>query len=252
LLKLIQLVDGVDRSRAIDQVLSGAMFAYRDISLIPPDELRSDILASLSPALPIRFPDGWQPITQPLPYMEQRQITMEDVRFFGLGWCNSGPYQGRLIFPVWDGPNLVYYQGRAMWANPKLKALNPPAIPGAAVSSELLMNLDLAARYPRVAIVEGPTDLVRTGPDAVATFGKRITAAQIARLMRAGVQRIDLMWDSDAKAEMLEVSTILSALFDTRLVFLPHGDPGDWSRQDLCRFRHDAGYGGVVSRLRYV
>ena len=114
------------------------------------------------------------------------------------------------------------------------------------------MNLDQARHYPRVAVVEGPTDLVRTGPDAVCTFGKQISSAQIARLRRAGVRCLDLMWDADARAEMAAVAPLLFHLFDLRLVWLPSGDPGDYPREQLNWFRHHAQPVNQFSRLLAV
>jgi DNA primase len=102
------------------------------------------------------------------------------------------------------------------------------------------MNLDQAKQFPRVVITEGPIDCVHAGPDAVATFGKQISAVQIAKLIKAGVKAVDLMWDSDAVKEIQQFGAVLSSIFDTRLVYLPHGDPGDYSRDWLTYFRSQA------------
>lgn len=264
LVDLLQLVDGIDRSQAIDQILNGVIFSYRDVSLLPLDELRDQFISAVREPSPLCAPEGWRPITEPIPFMLRRGITMQDVYSFGLGWCETGRYAGRFIFPVWEQHKLVYFQARAMW-DPRpgtkgfLKALNPPAGEGAAVSSELLMNIDQAKLYSRVAIVEGPTDLIRTGVDAVCTFGKQITAPQISRLRRAGVRALDLMWDGPSPSEprgawdeILAVAPLLSSLFDLRLVWLPHGDPGDHSRDALNWYRYHARSVSGVSDIQKV
>jgi hypothetical protein len=241
LVKLVQLLDRVDRAQAIAKIEAGSIYSYRDMVRLPEDDLHQQYMGAIRVADPVDPPEGWQPITEVLPFMAQRQITLEDARLFGLGWCDRGRYRGRLIFPVWEDRRLLYFQGRAMWAPTPgqryLKSLNPPTGDRHAVSSELLMNLDQAKFYPRVAIVEGPTDLVRTGPDAVATFGKRLTDAQIGRLIRAGVRAVDLMWDADAVPEMRAAARRLTGLFDLRVVVLPSGDPGDFPRDYLTRAR---------------
>jgi len=257
LVKLLALVDRISISQAIDRILEGVIFSYQDIHTLPKDEVRDQFLAAVRDPEPVDPPEDWQAITEPIPFMTQRQITMQDVVLFGLGWCSQGRYAGRFVFPVWERGRLLYFQARAMWSEVQqkgcyLKSLNPAAKEGSAVSSELLMNLEQAARYPRVAIVEGPTDLVRTGPDAVCTFGKRITPAQIGRLMRVGVRSIDLMWDADARKEMLEVAPLLQVVFDTRLVFLPKGDPGDYPRPYLAAARAQAAPSGQYSILRAI
>jgi DNA primase len=128
------------------------------------------------------------------------------------------------------------------------KVLNPERLPGQLASSELLLNLETAARYSRVVIVEGPMDAARTGADAVCTFGKKITSAQVRRLLDHGVKAVDLMWDGPklpnepqgTLAEMLGVAPLLRTYFDLRIVELPFGDPAEWSREHLVYFRAHA------------
>lgn len=256
LVKLIQLLDNLDRAQAAAKIAAGAVFSYRDVARLPDDKLDNRFVAAIKPAEPVDPPEGWRPITEVLPFMAQRQITLDDARLFGLGWCDRGRYAGRLIFPVWEDRQLLYFQGRAMWApvagQRYLKSLNPPTSDRHAVSSELLMNLDQARFFPRVAVVEGPTDLVRVGPDAVCTFGKRITDAQIGRLVRAGVRALDFMWDADAAEDMRGAARRLNGLFDLRLVFLPRGDPGDYPREYLTQARRQALDYAQISKLRKV
>lgn len=256
LVKLVQLLDRLDRAQAVAKIASGGIFSYRDVARLPDNKLHDRYVQAIKPAEPVDPPEGWQPVTEVLPFMAQRQITLDDARLFGLGWCDRGRYAGRLIFPVWEDRRLLYFQGRAMWAplpgQRYLKSLNPPSGDRNAVSSELLMNLDQAKFFPRVAVVEGPTDLVRTGPDAVCTFGKRITDAQIGRLLRAGVRAIDLMWDADAADEMRGAARRLNGIFDLRIVFLDRGDPGDYPREYLTQARRRAPGYTRISKLRAV
>ena len=225
-----------------------AVWAIHTTEAIP-DELLTSVL-EIPRAAEILPPENWEPIYSCLPYMNRRGITMADVKQFGLFWCPQGRYRNRIVFPVWEGNRLVYWQARALYEKEDcstgkfLKSLNPPRVEGSVVSTDVLMNLDTAALYPRVAIVEGPTDLVRTGPDAVCTFGKQMTSTQIGRLLRADVKAVDLMWDGPtdrepqgAHPEMLALASQLAPFFDVRLVFLPQGDPGDWPRETLTELR---------------
>ncbi len=239
------VLEDIERREAAQLILDWArppVITVREVSDEPLKESWNRPMVSGFEARSIGPPEGWQPITEVLPFMAERQITLEDVRVFGLGWCGSGRYAGRMIFPVVESGKLVYFQGRAMWPEAStpgryIKSLNPARTEGSAVSSEVLMNLDFACRYPRVAIVEGPTDLVRSGPDTVCTFGKAISFVQIRKLLVAGVRAVDLMWDSDAWEPAIGASRVLASYFDTRIVFLPHGDPGDYSRGDLQQYR---------------
>lgn len=242
LLDLIQVLDHVDRRTAVDVVLSAAFMRPGELATVPQGDMVMALAECYQPAAQIQPPEGWRPIDGILPYMMRRGITLDDVRAFGLFWCETGRYANRLVFPVWEDGRMVYFQARAMWDPPPgtkgfRKALNPPATEDAAVSTQVLMNLDQARQYPRVAVTEGPMDCLRAGVDAVCTFGKTISGTQIAKLCRAGVQAIDLMWDADARAEMMHWASVLSGLFDVRLVFLPAGDPADYSREQLWAMR---------------
>lgn len=242
LLDLLQMLEDCNRKRAVNMVLAGSLITAKDLAQIT----RADFYHQLhGPGLEspeIAAPAFCQQVTSPLPYMVERGISMDDAQMFGLGWCSKGRYENRLVFPVFEQGRLVYWQARAMWSPLEgdrsfRKTLNPSSKMGGASPNEVLMNLDMAAQYLRVAIVEGPIDLAHAGPSAVATLGKKISPVQIAKLIKAGVRAVDLMWDSDARQDMLNASELLMRFFDTRCVFLPRGDPGDWDRLSLDRFR---------------
>ena len=245
LIALIELLEGCDAREAIDfihdQVMSGDI---RELAIPLPKREEP------SGSRPAPMPEGARPIHAPLPYMLKRGITMEDVQQYGLFWCASGKYRNRIVFPVWEKGQLLYWQARAMYEKDALpsdmkfiKSLNPKAEPGMVVSSEVLMNIELASRYPRVCVVEGPMDLIRSGPDTVCTFGKQISPTQVDRLRAHGVTAIDLMWDSDASMEMVNAAPWLSTFFDVRVIFLPQPyDPGDLTREQLWAYRR-AGIG---------
>ncbi len=183
-----------------------------------------------------------------LPYLRQRGILWQDVEVFGLFWCDSGRCRNRLVFPVWDTQRFVYYQARAMW-DPRpgetyLKVLNPPASIGV-TADQVLFNADTALAWARsgwpLAITEGPIDCVHVGPTAVATFGKRLSEAQLGRLVRAGVQKVDVVYDADAGKQAQAVANRLAAYVpQVRVVTLPQGDPGDFNREQLWQMRHQA------------
>lgn len=246
LLDLIQLLENCDRKRAVAKLFAGAMLTAQDLNQITHADFYFQLVGPSMDPPRIQPPSHWRAITEPLPYMQQRGISMQDVYEFGIFWCDDGYHANRLVFPVFEGDKMVYWQSRAMWElRPgEKKTLNPKAGEGAATSGEVLMNLDIAKLHPRVCITEGPIDCVHAGPDSVATFGKKISPTQIAKLLRAGVRAIDLMWDGPSPREphgawpdMVNASQLLSPFFDVRLVKLPHGDPGDWPRGHLNHFR---------------
>lgn len=263
LLDLVQLLEGCSREQAIAIVTDQAKHLSVPIEMIE-DTLVVDRDVVVEAASPIALPSAWRPIEQydALPYLRKRGIAPEDVAAFGLGYCDSGPFAGRLIFPVLEERRLVYYQARAMWDDPSStfrKSMNPVNCLGMASSTDVLMHLDTARKFPRVALVEGPIDNVHVGASACATFGKKISMTQALKLRRAGVRAVDLMWDGPtdrepmgAWPEMMRVASLLSGMFDVRLVFIPRGDPGIYSKAENNSFRARAVSASSVSHLAMI
>ncbi|MBN2260698.1 MAG: hypothetical protein JW702_09140 [Clostridiales bacterium] len=212
----------------------------------------------------IAYPEYATSINQLLPYCLLRGISLLDVDTFRLFYCYKGRYNNRLIFPVYEGGRLVYYQARAMFEDGGSvyykKCLNPPNLDGMNGSSFFLFNLDKACVYPRVVVTEGPIDAIHCGEMAVCTFGKKISYVQILKLWQFGVRAIDLLWDGPTEKEpfgayfeMGTIASLLSLLFDVRVVYLPWGDPGDYTRDQLDIFRNQYSISAnKVSRLSYI
>lgn len=257
LMKLIMWLEDCEFREAVQIVTSRPLLTIGHAEQIP----ESLIQEILDPDLtePVGPPDNWEPITPDvyacLPYLHARGISFADVQTYGLFWCRTGWLQNRFVFPVWERGRIIYWQARAMFEREDcppgmryVKTLNPKKQhTNQTDSSQVLGNIEHASMYPRVCVVEGPTDVMRSGPDTVCTFGKQFFPRQVTRLLRYGVRALDLMWDGPtttepegAHPEMLHVAPWLSLFFDVRLVFLPRGDPGDWAREALLDMRSHA------------
>ena len=254
LLDLIQLLESVDRVTAIRKVLAAGYMTANELARLPEGQ---DLTLALiqagidKPVVPIPWPVGCWSISEDIftfyrnsllsDFLTERGITTEDLKQYDLKFCGVDRYSNRLMFPVYEGGTLVYWQARAIWkpvtGEKYIKSLNPPKMEGAAVSSDVLMNLDCAKQYSRVVITEGPIDLIHVGPHAVCSFGKALYPTQVGKLLRAGVKAIDLMWDGDAFSDAIKAAQSLASLFDVRIVQLPADkDPGDFTREQNAWF----------------
>jgi len=265
-LGLVKWMEGLNTPEALQRIAEFVSHALGSPDVLPEPAFQNR--TERAPAQPTGLPQETVAIAGNMPYLARRGITPEDVRQFGLGWCSSGWLANRLVFPVWEQDKCIYWQARAMWdehehvSRPFVrrdgsvdkdkfrKTLNPAAERNGIRfygSGDVLLNLEQAARYPRVCITEGPTSCIRTGPDAVATFGKQLSSQQIARLVRANVRAVDFMWDGPSAKEpagaweaMIAASAQLAAFMEVRIVFLPQGDPGDYTREELKAYRAHA------------
>lgn len=61
-------------------------------------------------------------------YLKSRGITEDIIEKFGIGFCDKGSHQGRIIIPSYDNKgNLNYYVGRSWDPHSKAKYRNPEA-----------------------------------------------------------------------------------------------------------------------------
>jgi len=277
---LVRWLEGLSTRQAIQHIIASVRPTWGDPSHIPPlPELAAAPLDS-GERMPCGLPENVVAADGTLPYMIRRGISLADAQAFGLGFVSRGRgwLQNRLVFPVWQAGQCVYWQARACWDKEEherwfpgarfKKTLNPAVyfcsrcrmpFPDNAIrcgvcnapqqfgSADALLNLEQAATYPRVAICEGPTSAIRTGPSAVASFGKVLQPQKIALLIDAGVKAVDFMWDGPSATEpmgawpeMIAAAAQLVPYMDVRLVFLPSGDPGEWSRDALDYYRAHA------------
>src|SRR4030065_266632 len=208
---------------------------------------------------PVPYPPYSKLITEPLSYMNLRGIVMQDVYQYGLFYCDGGRYRNRIIFPVWEKGNLIFYQGRAMWDSFDTDFVKTLSCKGSD-AGRCLFNLEKAATFPNVVITEGPIDAIHVGLNAVCTWGKHITDNQINLLYSSGVSSVTLLWDGPSKneplgaiPEMLRAVPRLSGIFDVKVVLLPEGDPGMYDRNYLQNLiQYSSISANDFSRLNYL
>lgn len=255
LIDLIPWIEGCSKMEAFDKIKAAAFFNPVDIT-----QLSSDLFHQNSIKVPLNngipYPESFHFIDtihkwNSLPYLAHRRITLEDCQRFRLGYCTTGRYAWRLVFPVFERDVLRLYQARAMWEKDQqppgkryVKSLNPTrSSRDELVTSDALFNLDQAATYGEVTLTEGPIDAIRVGPDGVCIFGKQLSATQAMKLVKWGVKSVNVMLDgpsptepNGAWPEAVAAAQKLAPLLETNLIRLPEGDPGDYTREQLRWF----------------
>lgn len=140
----------------------------------------------------------------------------------GLGWAKEGRYRDRLIVPIHCEGNYTFL-GRLMgrprdfrWTTEEGATVEPPRYlhPKGANISTFLYWFDHLPEDVDVVLVEGVFDAIRLlsfGIYAVATFGKRVTRAQVALLRRRRPRSVTVFYDAGAVAEGHEDSSLLKS-----------------------------------------
>lgn len=149
-------------------------------------------------------------------YMGKRGFSLNRLRGAGAGFCATGRYAGRVVFPVfktefalrrvvahgWSG-----FSARAIYDGMEPKYLYPSGMN----RRELLWGDDGKFRETRY-IVEGVLDGLALWPFALAAFGKNVSDGQIEiiRYYRSIGSRIVVCLDGDAWEECMVLATRLN------------------------------------------
>ena len=177
-------------------------------------------------------------------YLLYRGLTLDQARDWRIGFGTMGRLKNYLLFPVFMGGRLVYWQARACWDPPPQltkeqrkhwvketryrKTLNPFNDECGVVAADVLFNFDVARNYNHIVVCEGPVDAIKVGAHAVALFGKAYTEQKVAWLMRTRATRITLYLDHETVKETRRFGAALSAAADVFVAVPPEGrDAGD-------------------------
>lgn len=192
--------------------------------------------------LPKQFKPCWDGKSWRLPgYLSERRIKSKTAADWGLGFCRTGDYAGRLIIPI-DCPNGTSFTARDMTGDQIPKYMNPTG----ADHGKLLIGWHVADLSGDLAIVEGPLDAVRFyqhGIPALAVGGKVLHADQMAMLSKLSpTQSVTVCLDPEELVAPYAVAKQLIVHFENvHIAKLPDGmDPGDSTRSAAERAMEDA------------
>lgn len=241
-----------------------------EMRFIPPDSMSQAIAAvqrwpSAAAPRKLALPTEFKPF-QNKPsfslfrqYLENRDYTkkqiLEMTGTFGLRYCTSGPFRGRIIFPVTFENKLVTWTGRSIYPSEELryKTLTPNEERAAArghppalgpINSYLLWYDELLRGPANILmLVEGPFDALR-----VSVLGRKLgVVATCFFTMQPTRAQVELLWELVPRfrktALVLDQGTEPVAIRLTRLfrglnisrVQLPdrYKDPGELDKPGL-------------------
>ncbi len=231
----------IDLRRLVEERLIGDVEVWSDgPGRIPlPDEF-----------IPVEH--GWKRRDLPR-YFTERGIGPKKAHRYGLGWCDDGYFENRMVVPVTSGGEVEFFVARYMKAKPP-KGVKKTLYPKGAKPGRFLFNYDRARFCETIRIVEGALDAVHVGRSAVATFGTTLSQYQLELLMRTAAREIVIMWDRDAIDKARALADRLADLWTVRVVELPDArDPDEHSLEDLKRMeRASPALDTFSARRQYV
>ena len=150
------------------------------------------------------------------PYFEQRGLTPETVKRFGLGLAEKGLMKGRICIPIHDHRgNLVAYAGRAL-DEQTAKSEGKYKLPANFHKLQVLYNYHRAKDFPTLIIVEGFFDCFRVHqagfPNVCALMGTAMSDRHQELILKT-FQQVVVMLDNDPAGKS-GTKDILNRLYD--------------------------------------
>lgn len=144
--------------------------------------------------------------------------------------CYAGRFRNRIIFPAFmNGQQVSWVARKLRDGGPGGKYLNASDVD----QGTILWNFDGARIYDEVVVCEGVMDGLRIGDDAVAAFGKNVTAHHL-KLIEDNWNKAVLLLDPDALSKVYSIAKDM--IIPVRIALLPIGtDAGDTDYEVLRR-----------------
>jgi len=150
---------------------------------------------------------------------------------------NEVPFDRRIIVPIKDKNKILTYVGIDYTRKSSMKYKNCPKECSIEPVKNCWYNLD-SVRGTAI-VVEGITDAWRMGDGAIASLGKIVTENQIVKLLQSGVNKVFVLFDSDADRDAEKLAYTIGSFIPTKLVLLDEGDPDDLSDKEAEEIRKE-------------
>jgi len=126
-------------------------------------------------------------------YLKSRGITDDIIEKYGIGFCDSGSFSGRIIIPSYDkNGELNYFIARSWDPRTKAKYKNPTA-----EKDKIIFNESLIDWKKDIFLVEGAFDSVFV-PNSIAMLGKHMSELLFETLYNKAKKNIIVATDGDA------------------------------------------------------
>ncbi len=164
-----------------------------------------------------------------LMYLKNRGITREDIVRYGIGYCESGPYDKMVIIPSYDKDGkLNFFTGRSYYKDSTFKHKNPK-VSKDIIGFELFINWN-----EPITIVEGAFDAMAVKRNAIPLFGKIILDNLKKKIIEHNVKNIYIALDTDARKKALDICQyFIDNGVNVYLIELGDKDPSDLGYRDM-------------------
>jgi DNA primase len=155
-------------------------------------------------SLPKEFKPLWIPSNSieyknAIYYLLKRNVTLSEIIKYGIGYCDSGEYNKKIIIPSYDDfGKLNYFVGRSYYDGVAFKHKNPD-ISKNIIGFDLFINWNMP-----IVLVEGAFDAISVRRNAIPLFGKTISETLRKKVIEKSFKQLYICLDKDAQKQALQ------------------------------------------------
>jgi DNA primase len=168
-------------------------------------------------------------------YLYERGLSDNDFIKYGIGYCNTGEYGGRVIIPSYStSGTLNFFVARSFDGN-YFKYKNPE------VSKDIIFFENLINWNAPIILCEGVFDAISIRRNAIPVLGKSLSSSLWKKLLTGTLTDIYIALDTDAQTQALEIAEkLLAAGFRVFLIELPGKDPSEMGFKEFTKLVQNA------------
>ena len=155
-------------------------------------------------------------------YLYDRGLTDNDFIKYSIGYCTTGDYGGRVVFPSYtESGTLNYFVARSYDGN-FFKYKNPET------SKDIIFYENLINWNTPIILCEGVFDAIAIRRNVIPILGKSMATSLYRKLLTSKLTDIYIALDTDAQTAALSIAEkLISAGFKVFLIELPDKDPSE-------------------------
>lgn len=179
----------------------------------------------------LTLPEEFRPLYKPsnsiaykhaISYLFKRNIGVQDIVRYNIGYCESGDFYNRIVIPSYDQHGkLNFYCGRDFF-NSKIKYR-------LCESSKDIIGFEMFADFNHeITLVEGVFDAMSVKYNAIPLFGKSLSKKLKMRLLENPPPRVNVLLDNDALTSSLKICEFcIQHGINAYLILLDGKDPNE-------------------------
>ena len=168
-------------------------------------------------------------------YLYERGLNDNDFVKYGIGYCTSGDYGGRIIIPSYSQSNQLNFFVARTYDGNYYKYKNPEA------SKDIIFFENLINWNLPIVLCEGVFDAMTVKRNAIPILGKSLSKTLYSKILMSPLTDIYIALDEDAHTRALQISEqFLNQGKKVFLLDIKEKDPSEMGFETFTKFAQQA------------